>query len=154
MVGPRYIPGQPIGQQGGGWAPDTNKVPDASKITPPVAVPGTRAGHDISLELEIDAGVPIEDLSSKSRKIEVEHTGVRIVCFATDGYVGNDMEIIGEVQKHPNARVFAFGIGTSVNRFLLDGMARAGRGAVDYVTLAEKADEASKRFYERVHFLC
>ncbi len=76
---------------------------------------------------------------------------VRIVCFATDGYVGNDMEIIGEVQKHPHARVFAFGIGTSVNRFLLDGMAHAGRGAVDYVTLAENADEASKRFYERVH---
>ncbi len=49
---------------------------------------------------------------------------VRIVCFMTDGYVGNDMEIIGEVQKHPNARVFSFGIGSSVNRFLLDKMAR------------------------------
>jgi len=32
---------------------------------------------------------------------------VRIVCFMTDGYVGDDMEIIGEVQKHPNARVFS-----------------------------------------------
>ncbi len=36
---------------------------------------------------------------------------IRIVCFMTDGYVGNDMEIISEVQKHPNARVFSFGIG-------------------------------------------
>ena len=50
---------------------------------------------------------------------------VRIVCFMTDGYVGNDMEIIAEVQKHPNARVFSFGIGSSVNRFLLDKMAEA-----------------------------
>ena len=49
---------------------------------------------------------------------------VRIVCFMTDGYVGNDMEIIGEVQKHPNARVFAFGIGSSLNRYLLDNMAK------------------------------
>jgi len=75
---------------------------------------------------------------------------VRVVCFITDGYVGNDMEIVGEVQKHPNARVFAFGVGSSVNRFLLDKMADAGRGAVEYVSLADKASEAADRFYERV----
>jgi Ca-activated chloride channel family protein len=75
---------------------------------------------------------------------------VRIVCFMTDGYVGNDMEIIGEVQKHPNARVFAFGIGSSVNRFLLDGMARYGRGEVEYVALNDDGSAAARRFYERV----
>src|SRR5204863_1990127 len=48
---------------------------------------------------------------------------VRVVCFMTDGEVGNDFEIIGEVQKHPNARVFSFGIGSSVNRFLLSKIA-------------------------------
>jgi len=37
VVGPRYIPGNATGQQAGGWAPDTNQVPDASRITPPVA---------------------------------------------------------------------------------------------------------------------
>jgi Ca-activated chloride channel family protein len=313
VVGPRYIPGQPIGYQGSGWAPDTNRVPDASRITPWVAAKGTRAGHDISLELGLDAGVPIQDLRSKTHAIDIDRkspsrvsvrlrdeaaipnkdfilkydvagaqvadailttpsparskpsggyftmilqpparlpesdiqpkelvfvldtsgsmwgfpldkakqvisraldelypgdtfnlitfsgdthivfpqpvyptaenirkakdvlasrTGgggtemmkairaalvpsdkqdhVRVVCFLTDGYVGNDMEIVGEVQKHPNARVFAFGIGTAVNRFLLDKMAEAGRGAVEYVTLADKADEAADRFYERV----
>ncbi|HET8549425.1 MAG TPA: VIT domain-containing protein, partial [Bryobacteraceae bacterium] len=36
VVGPRYIPGNAVGKQGGGWAPDTDRVPDASKITPPV----------------------------------------------------------------------------------------------------------------------
>ena len=56
---------------------------------------------------------------------------VRIVCFMTDGYVGDDMEIISEVQKHPNARVIAFGIGGSVNRFLLDKMAEVGLGEVE-----------------------
>lgn len=75
---------------------------------------------------------------------------IRVVCFATDGYVGNDMEIIGEIQKHANARVFSFGIGNSVNRFLLDGMAKAGRGAVEYVTLQDKADQAATRLYERL----
>jgi Ca-activated chloride channel homolog len=313
VVGPRYIPGQPTGYQGSGWARDTNRVPDASRITPWVAAKGTRAGHDISLEIALDAGVPIQDMRSKTHEIDVNRKGpsratvrlrdeatiankdfilkydvagaqvadailttpapgrskpaggyftmtlqpparlpesdiqpkelvfvldtsgsmwgfplekakqvisraldelypgdtfnlitfsgdtqivfpqpvyptaenirkakqvlatrsggggtemmkairaalvpsdkqdhVRVVCFLTDGYVGNDMEIVGEVQKHPNARVFAFGIGTAVNRFLLDKMAEAGRGAVEYVNLADKADEAADRFYERV----
>src|SRR5579864_4648129 len=51
VVGPRYIPGEAIGKQAGGWAPDTNKVPDASKITPHLTPQGTRTGHDISIEL-------------------------------------------------------------------------------------------------------
>src|SRR5260370_5769323 len=75
---------------------------------------------------------------------------VRIVCFMTDGYVCNDMEIIGEVQKHPNARVFAFGIGSTVNRFLLDGMAKNGRGEGDYVALNDDGSAAARRFHERV----
>ncbi len=75
---------------------------------------------------------------------------VRIVCFMTDGYVGNDMEIVSEVQKHQNARVFAFGIGQSVNRFLLDKMAEAGRGEVEYVALNDDGSAAARRFHERV----
>jgi Ca-activated chloride channel homolog len=46
VVGPRYIPGQPTAKQAGGWAPDTDNVPDASKITPPITPQGTRAGHE------------------------------------------------------------------------------------------------------------
>jgi Ca-activated chloride channel homolog len=75
---------------------------------------------------------------------------IRIVCFMTDGYVGNDMAIIGEVQQHPNARVFSFGIGSSVNRFLLDKMAEAGRGEVQYVGLNDDGAAAAEKFYERV----
>nr|MBA3766369.1 VWA domain-containing protein [Acidobacteriota bacterium] len=75
---------------------------------------------------------------------------IRIVCFMTDGYVGNDMEIISEVQKHPNARVFSFGIGSSVNRFLLDKMSEYGRGEVEYVALDDDGSAAARRFHERV----
>jgi Ca-activated chloride channel homolog len=75
---------------------------------------------------------------------------VRIVCFMTDGYVGNDMQIIDEIQKHKNARVFAFGIGSSVNRFLLDNMATAGRGDVEYVGLQDDGSAAAQRFHQRV----
>jgi Ca-activated chloride channel family protein len=308
VVGPRYIPGRPTGKRGGGWAPDTSKVPDASRITPRVAPRATRAGHDISIEVKLDAGVPIDGLKSTLHEIDVtrvdnhravvrlkdqatipnkdfilkfdvagkkmsdavmthrgaqggfftlilqppervtaadvtpkelvfvldtsgsmsgfpiekaketmklaldnlypddtfnlitfsgdthvlfpqpvpatrenlqraqrflasrqgsggtemmeairaalapsdEQDHVRIVCFMTDGEVGNDMEIISEIQKHPNARVFAFGIGSSVNRFLLDKMAEHGRGEVEYVTLEDDGSAAARRFHERV----
>ncbi len=78
-------------------------------------------------------------------------SAMRIVCFMTDGYVGNDMAIIDAVKRHADTtRVFSFGIGNSVNRFLLDGMASVGRGEVEYVTLQSDGDAAAQRFHERI----
>jgi Ca-activated chloride channel family protein len=81
----------------------------------------------------------------------VEADPVRVVCFMTDGYVGNDAEIIAEIKKHSDARVFSFGIGTAVNRFLLAKMAEEGHGDVEFVTAPGEAQAAADRFYERVH---
>ncbi|HEX8151461.1 MAG TPA: TonB family protein [Pyrinomonadaceae bacterium] len=309
VVGPRYIPGAATGRRPPrGRLPNTDRVPDASRITPPVVGPGRRAGHDVSVEVSLDAGVPVEGLKSPSHEIDVERPSpararvrlkslaaipnkdfvlrydvagrqirdavlthrdsrggyftlilqppdrvtaedvtpkelvfvldtsgsmegfpiekaketmrlaldnlypqdtfnlitfagdthvlfeepvpatrenllkakrflrsrngdggtemmeaikaalepsdaqghVRVVCFMTDGEVGNDFEIISEVQKHPNARVFSFGVGESVNRFLLDKMADHGRGAVEYVSLGDDGSAAARRFHERV----
>jgi Ca-activated chloride channel family protein len=75
---------------------------------------------------------------------------LRIACFMTDGEVGNDSQILAEVRKHPDTRVFAFGIGGSVNRHLLDGMARLGRGDVEYVGLKDDGSAAARRFHQRV----
>ncbi|MDQ3667272.1 MAG: VIT and VWA domain-containing protein [Acidobacteriota bacterium] len=311
VVGPRYIPGNATASPvsgGNGFAPDTDSVPDASRITPRPVAKGMRVGHDISLEVALDAGVAIENVSSGSHAIDMQRPGVaqahvrlknssvipnkdfilrydvagksisdallthrserggfftlilqppdrvtvtdvtpkelvfvidtsgsmsgfpiekaketmklaldslypadtfnlitfagdthilfpapvpatrenlqkaqsflasrsggggtemmkaiktaldpsdaqghvRIVCFMTDGYIGNDMEIIAEVRNHPNARVFAFGIGNSVNRFLLDKMAEQGRGEVEYVALSDDGSAAARRFHERV----
>lgn len=61
---------------------------------------------------------------------------LRIVVFLTDGYVGNDHAIIDAIQQNRGTtRVFSLGIGNSVNRYLLDGMARAGGGEADYVLI-------------------
>ncbi|MEW6251399.1 MAG: VIT domain-containing protein [Planctomycetota bacterium] len=80
-----------------------------------------------------------------------QRPSIRIVCFFTDGYVGNDMAIIDAVKKHAGtSRVFSFGVGNSVNRFLLDNMAHAGRGEVEYVSLESEADAAVNRFHVRV----
>ena len=75
---------------------------------------------------------------------------VRIVCFMTDGLVGNDNEILAEVQKHPQARVFAMGFSSAPNRYLLDKMAEYGRGEVDYVSEAGDTSAVAKRFHERI----
>src|SRR5256886_15116091 len=53
VVGPRYIPGgvtgAPVSAKGNGFAPNTDSVPDASRITPQPVPEGMRVGHDISL---------------------------------------------------------------------------------------------------------
>ena len=77
---------------------------------------------------------------------------LRIVCFMTDGFIGNDMAILDAIQKNAQtARVFSFGIGNGINRFLLEGMGRVGRGAAEIVTLESDADAATQRFHERIH---
>jgi len=72
VVGPRYIPGtQAVGHDGTGWAADTNAVPDASRITPPVRNPDSRSGHDISLAVDLDPGFEAASVKSVSHDIHV-----------------------------------------------------------------------------------
>ena len=310
VVGPRFIPGEPTGHTGTGWAPDTTLVPDASRITPPVTPEGTRAGHDIAIAVDIDAGVPILDVASPLHEIDVERPDasrarvrlrqtaeipnrdfvlryavagdevrsgylvhrdadgdgyvtfvllppkrvtpetaapkemifvidrsgsqaglplekaketmrwildhlnpndtfqivdfgntanvlfpspqpaspemkraarahidaleanggtmmaeavrtvcalpadqnrLRVVTFMTDGYIGNDFEVIDLVRSlRGTSRWFSFGAGNGVNRFLLEGLARAGGGEVDYILLNDAGAAVARRFYERI----
>ena len=74
---------------------------------------------------------------------------LRIVSFMTDGYIGNEYEILGAIHERlGESRIFSFGVGSSVNRYLLERMAVMGRGAVAYVGLDESAGEAVDRFYD------
>lgn len=76
---------------------------------------------------------------------------LRFVCFLTDGYIGNEAEILGEVHKHLGAaRIFSFGVGSSVNRYLLDHLAKAGRGAVAYLGPRDNAAKIMEDFFERI----
>jgi Ca-activated chloride channel family protein len=75
----------------------------------------------------------------------------RFVTFLTDGYIGNEAEILAEVNRSIGpARIFSFGVGNSVNRYLLDGLAREGRGAVAYLSLADSAREVMALYFERI----
>ncbi len=76
---------------------------------------------------------------------------LRLVAFLTDGYIGNEAEILGEVRRrHGDARLFSFGIGSSVNRYLLENLAQEGRGAAAFLGPRETPDAMVRRFVERI----
>jgi Ca-activated chloride channel family protein len=76
---------------------------------------------------------------------------MRMVLFLTDGYIGNEAEIFKLLERDiSDARLFSMGVGSSVNRYLLDGMARVGRGTVTYVGSDGSMASMIERFYERI----
>jgi Ca-activated chloride channel homolog len=82
---------------------------------------------------------------------EADPERLRIVAFLTDGYIGNEREILGEVRRRlGGARLFSFGIGSSVNRYLLEGLAEEGRGEADFLAPRESPDEMVDRFVQRI----
>lgn len=97
-----------------------------------------------------DGGTEMMKAIRAALKPSDSQSHVRIACFMTDGQVGDDMEILTDVQKYKNARVFAMGFGDSPNRFLLDKMAEYGRGEVEYVTEAGDSSKAARSFHQRV----
>jgi Ca-activated chloride channel family protein len=75
----------------------------------------------------------------------------RLVSFMTDGYIGNETEILAAIaQRLGDSRIFSFGVGSSVNRYLLDRMAKLGKGAVAYIGLDDSAGEIVDKFYDRI----
>jgi Ca-activated chloride channel family protein len=83
VVAPRYIPGAPLDGEpvGAGTEPDTDAVPDASRISPPVLLPGFPNPVDLSIKVRIDpAGLDIGPVrSSLHAVVEEDHDGVRVV---------------------------------------------------------------------------
>jgi len=82
VVESRYMPGTPLARSntpagdsairgGGGTAADTDQVPDASRISPPVLPPDMRSGHDVSIRVDIHAGVPLHGLQSPTHDVTV-----------------------------------------------------------------------------------
>ncbi len=88
VVGPRFIPGMTIDGSG-----DTDQVPDASRITPPILPPDTRSGHDIGVTVEIDAGIPVSDVCSTSHQLKIERDGqiVRVQLGGEDTIPNKDL---------------------------------------------------------------
>lgn len=67
VVAPRYIPGAPRtgSQTGDGVQSDTDAVPDASRISPPVLLPNFPNPVRLSVQVDVDpGGLPLNDIRS------------------------------------------------------------------------------------------
>jgi Ca-activated chloride channel family protein len=76
---------------------------------------------------------------------------LRVVVLLTDGYLGNEDEVLASaVMQLGEARLFSFGVGSAVNRWLLEELARLGRGAAVVVRPDEDTARAVDKLYARI----
>jgi len=100
-----------------------------------------RAGGGTAMASGIDAALAVHHDPAR----------LRIVVFLTDGYIGNEDEILARVtRKIGAARLFSFGVGTAVNRYLLQEMAELGRGTAQFVRPDEATDKVVATMYKRI----
>ncbi len=75
----------------------------------------------------------------------------RTVIIVTDGYVSVEKQAFDLIRNNlGQANMFAFGIGSSVNRMLIEGMARVGMGEPFIITKPDHAKAKAKKFRELV----
>ena len=97
--------------------------------------------------LNANGGTEIAPAIVKAFSSPLINRTLRIVIFLTDGYVSNEsavMQLINE--KIKDARIYAFGVGTSVNRYLLSEMGRIGHGFARYIDPTENSEEVAIKF--------
>ena len=71
----------------------------------------------------------------------------RTFVVSTDGYISADGQVFDLIRKNlGSANLFAFGIGSSVNRHLIEGMAHAGQGEAFVITKPGQAAAEAERF--------
>jgi Ca-activated chloride channel family protein len=138
---------------GGLRASDTFNVmlfSGSSSMLSPASVPATRANIDRAIRTinEMGGGGSTEIVPALKRVAALPKAEEvsRSVIFVTDGYVSVEAEVFRLIRQNLNQfNVFAFGIGTSVNRHLIEGMARAGQGEAFIVTKPEQAAAQAER---------
>jgi Ca-activated chloride channel family protein len=75
----------------------------------------------------------------------------KVIAFLTDGFIGNEAEVLGMVHKDlGKARIFSFGIGGRPNRFLINELAALGHGVAAWATQPSEAAPAVDEFLETI----
>jgi Ca-activated chloride channel family protein len=119
VVGPRYIPGHPedireassLSPAGLGWAANTDQVPDASRITPPVQHPSEGSLNPMALQIDLAPGMLLQKIESPTHPITItkqDTNAYQVSLQDASTYADPDFELIWTPLSHdtPQASVF------------------------------------------------
>lgn len=127
----------------------------SNRMLSPRSVPATRANIEQALAtIKGYSGSGSTELIPALKRVYAEPKAEnvsRTVVVVTDGYVTVEREAFELVRQNlSRANLFAFGIGSSVNRHLMEGLARAGMGEPFIITDPVQAPEQAARFRRMV----
>lgn len=130
------------------FASDASKLFDMPQPATPENIDRARAWIE---QMHSGGGTMMIEGIRASLNFLHDRNRVRLVSFLTDGYIGNEREILGEIHNNIGpARIFSFGVGSSVNRYLMEHMAKIGQGEVAYLSLKDDAREVMGKHFERI----
>ena len=123
----------------------SNNTSQFAKSAMPATQSNISAGVRFVNGLSASGGTQMNNAINAAFDLPPLDNTLRIVVFLTDGYIGTDRQVIQTVSNRiGNSRIYAFGVGRSVNRYLLEGLAKEGRGKARYVELGESATEVAE----------
>lgn len=123
---------------------------DGSAAFSPVSVPATPPNLKRALQFigQKKGGGGTQLLAALERAVAIprQRDTSRSIVLVTDGYIEAESDVFDYVRGQlDDVNFFAFGIGSSVNRSLIEGLARAGLGEPFIVTDPAEATEAAVR---------
>jgi len=124
------------------WSPSGSKAGTEENLREALSFIGSKSG-----------GGGTEIVSALRRALALPRTeGMsRTFVMATDGYISVEPAVLDVVRENlGGANMFAFGIGTSVNRHLIEGIAHAGMGEPFVITKPEEAAAQAERFRQYI----
>ena len=106
-----------------------------------------QAAIDLIDEQEGGGGTSMLPALQTAVSVPMKEDVARSVVIITDGYISNEDEIYDLINRNMDAAsFFSFGIGCSVNDYLIKGIAQCGMGESFLVTDSEDAAESAQRF--------
>lgn len=126
-----------------------------SAVLSPASLAVTNDNINLALEMidDLNAGGGTHLLPAMQLALDMEGTEgyARTFVILTDGFVTVEKQAFDLIRQNLNeANFFAFGIGTSVNRYIIDGIAYVGEGESFVATDLFDADEMADTFKEYI----
>ena len=123
----------------------------SNRFLSPKSVPATQANIEQAIRtIQEMGGSGSTELIPALKRAYAEPKAAdvsRTVVVVTDGYVSVEREAFELVRRNlSQANLFSFGIGSSVNRHLMEGLARAGMGEPFIITQPSEAQAEARRF--------